>query len=72
MNGVLMTAMKTARRNGLTSAAAALRPGDDDDERGRREQDGLKPRGMVFRGVHRAERCRRRAGDATGGRASVL
>ena len=45
---------------------------DDDDDGRRREEEGLDPRGMVFRGVHRAERCRRRARDATGARVSVL
>ena len=43
-----------------------------DDDGGRREEEGLDPWGMVFRSVHRAERCRRRAGDATGGPAAVL
>ena len=54
-------------QEGVDERLGRFQPRHHDDERGRREEDGLEPGGMVLRGVHRAERCRSRARDATGG-----
>ena len=51
-------------QEGIDECRGGLEPRHHDDERGRREEDGLDPQ-MVLRGVHRAERCRSRTRDAT-------